>query len=513
MAKQNMSSEIIAQMMRLAKDLTASNSEAEVERLFLAFLKTTPFKNKVHAVGGYCRDQVLGKDAKDLDMVVEIHGGAEKFSKFLHNSFPQETSNAYEMGKGYPIWHIAFQKDITYKGELYKTDGAEIDIADTQKEAFPDPTTRQRVTTFGTLEEDCKRRDFTVNMIYKDLTSGEFKDLTGVSLKDIKEGVLQGHPEVDLNKIFADDPLRMIRLVRFQAKYNWHIPQSVLDTVKANAKRIEIVSVERIMDELKKLGKIPQGFYRAVKFMKETDLLPYVLPEVQALVNVPTPEQQKNEKRGVHAEGDIFNHTMEVLKNAKPTLEDQIAALLHDVGKPATMQIFDDKIMYRKHDDVGGEMAEAILRRLKFDSDTIDKVKHVITEHMRVHSLDKSNVKSLRRYIRDLGNELELALNLGEADGAGTFEEKDGKPVAYGHDKELYDKIKQLKQDGDTQEPTKKKPALNGGEVMQLLGLKPGPDVGKASDILFDLEDEFGSEKMKDKDFAKKMLLERWKAS
>jgi tRNA nucleotidyltransferase/poly(A) polymerase len=176
------------------------------------------------------------------------------------------------MGAAYPIWQITFKDNVEFDGETYRTKGAVIEFADTQTESFPDPESRQRVVEYGDLKQDVERRDFTVNMLMKDLSTGEVRDLTGTSINDIKKGILRGHPGVDFNKILRDDPLRMMRLIRFQAKYGWKVPLSVLKIVKRNAGRIKAVSGERIRDELikvMKLGKLAQ----AIKMMKVVGLL------------------------------------------------------------------------------------------------------------------------------------------------------------------------------------------------------------------------------------------------
>ena len=483
--------------------------EFEVEMLFSALLKVSPVKNKCFAVGGYCRDQLLGLGCKDLDIVVEINGGAKLFTHWLHDTFPNEISNAYELGQGYPIWHVAFKQDIVYNGVTYQTAGAEIDVADTQKESFPDPETRQRITEYGTLEDDSKRRDFSVNMLLKDLTTGKFVDITGVSIQDIKDGVLRGHPKVDLNKIFSDDPLRMIRCARFFAKYDWEVPLSVLRTIRKNAFRIEIVSVERIMDELKKLGKIPQGFYRAIRFMKATGLLKFVLPEIQAMSNVPTPEQRKVETRGIHCEGDILAHTLEVLKNAMPTFEDQMSALLHDVGKPSTMEVMEDKIAFLGHDDAGGLIAEEIMKRLKFDSDTIQLIKRVVVNHMNFHNMETAGTKGKRRFVREHGDILENLIHVGIADINGTLVRKaNGNIEPNEIPFEVYDELRELK-NTQLEVSEKVKPILNGLEIMDLLKVKPSKIVGEVSQFLLDLYDEFGQELTKE--FAMEKVLEKFK--
>ena len=353
-----------------------------------------------------------------------------------------------------------------------------------------DPTIEATVP--ASIEDDIARRDFTVNMLLKDMTTGEIEDLTGQSKDDIKNGVLRGHPKVSLDKIFADDPLRMIRLVRFQAKYGWQIPMGVLKTVKRHAERITIVSNERILGELKKVmeyGKLSQ----AIRLMSTTGLLKYILPEVEALKGV-----QQNPEH--HSEGDAYVHTMMVLKNAKAGIESQIAALLHDIGKPQATKVIEGKIKSLGHEEVGAEIAEKIMQRLKFDNDTIAKVKSMVRNHMRPHNLsDDASPKAIRKFVREVGEDMvDDILDLSHADETGKIPQTDDITP-------LRQKIKDV-----MGKPVlvKKKSILNGQEIMELLNIKQGSEVGRASKIVEDLEDEYGESLTKD--IAKEELLKRF---
>ena len=242
----------------------------EKETVFLKLmakkLAGTAFENKVFAVGGFVRDQLLGLNSKDLDLVINKNGGSKEFTSWLKESLG--TSEPYELGKGYPIWQITFKEDIVYQGEVYPLKGLVIECADTQKESFPDENTRQRVTTFGSLEEDTERRDFTINMIKIDLTTGKIVDSAG-GQEDLKNKVLRTHPNVEASKIFQDDPLRMLRLVRFYHRFNFKIPYSLLKTVKKNRQRISIISQERINGEVDKiLSKNPNNSLKLIKVLK-----------------------------------------------------------------------------------------------------------------------------------------------------------------------------------------------------------------------------------------------------
>lgn len=482
---------------KIVKEIISSSAEKEVERFLKVLLQNTIFKNKTFAVGGYVRDEYMGLEAKDLDIVVEMKDGAKKLTQYIYDEVndSEKISTPRQMGANYPIWQITFKDSIFYKNEMYNTRGAIIEFADTMKESFPNEESRQRVTEYGTLEQDIERRDFLTNMLLKDLTTSEIIDLTGSSKHDIQKGILRGHPKVSLDTIFANDPLRMIRLIRFQAKYDWQIPLSVLKTVKRNAKRIEIVSSERIMGELQKLMAIGK-LYKAIKLMKIVGLLKYVIPEVEVMKDV---IQDKKH----HGEGDVLKHTLLVLKNAPKTVEGQLAALLHDVGKAKTQQILEDKIQFLGHEEVGAEMAEAILYRLKFDKVTIDKVVKLVREHMRPHSLENAGQKAFRKLIRDMGDELtDALLDLAEADSLGSYPVENVIPNL----REEIDRIRKA--------PVKmeKKPVLNGQEIMDLLHVKSGPKIGEISKFLLDLQDEYAERnEILTKEIAKEKVLEHEK--
>jgi len=474
----------------------AATSEKEVERLMLAVLPGTKFAGKAFAVGGYVRDEVMGKDSKDLDIVVEMPGGARALTHHLFDIFGSKISRPRQLGAGYPIWFIAFKDDVDYKGQTYYTKGAELDFADSQKEAFPDPESRQRVTEYGDVDDDVRRRDFTVNMLMKDLTTGEMVDLSGVSIRDIEKGVLRTHPDVSPDQTFADDPLRMLRLIRFMVKYGWTADPETVAAVKRNAQRIEIISGERIQGELVKimqLGKLAA----AMRFMSKTGLLRYVMPEIEELRGV-------EQDRLHHAEGDVFEHTMSVLEKAKPTIEHQLAALLHDAGKPATQEFVGERIKFLGHEKISGEITEAIMRRLKFDNATIKKVRNIVENHMRPHASKDWSNKAVRKFIRDVGEEVEDILDLADIDAQSSLG-PDLQPQP-----SLAPRLRERIREVETI-PVAQKPVLSGKEIMQLLGIKPGPEVGKITRWLQEVMDEYAGEGRElTKDEAVELLLKEF---
>jgi len=458
------------------REIVVVTPEKQAEMLIGQMIKGSTFSGKVFSVGGFVRDDLLGKPSKDLDLVIEQKGGAQALGEFIHGKFPNETTNPFQAGADYPIWKIHFKEDVTIGEHLFSVKDVEIDLADTQKEAFPDPTSRQRITQFGSLAEDVKRRDFTANMLLRDVSTGEVLDMTGTSVSDITHGILRGHPEVSLDKIFSDDPLRMIRLVRFQAKYNWKVPFSVIKKVKANSERIKIVSQERIRDELIKvmeMGKLA----KAIKFMKIAGLLPHVLPEVSAMDKV-------KQDRYYHSEGDVLKHTLMVTEKAKPTVIAQMSALLHDLGKPATQSFVGDRIKFLGHEDVSAKMAEEVLTRLRVDSESTVRIKKVIALHIRGHMSEDWSVKSVRKYIRDCGSELDEVLNLTEIDALSSYG-PDGKPKK-NIIPMLREKIKKAQEI-----PIRLAPVLNGEDIMKHLNIPPGKEVGLALSRLKEIEDDY----------------------
>lgn len=150
-------------------EVEASASEKEVERLLAKVLPGTEFAGKTKAVGGYVRDEFLGQESKDLDILVGIEGGAEKLTKYLHGMFGSAISTPRNMGASYPIWQITFKGDVQHDNDTFHTEGAVIEFADGMKESYPDPNSRQRVTQPASIDEDIKRRDFTVNMLLKEV--------------------------------------------------------------------------------------------------------------------------------------------------------------------------------------------------------------------------------------------------------------------------------------------------------------------------------------------------------
>lgn len=190
-------------------------------------------------VGGCVRDELLGRDTADIDIVVERDGGAHEFVHLLALQDPVKQSKPFQVGRGYPIWQINIF-DLS------------LQVADTQSEMFMDEQSRQRSAKFGTLKQDGMRRDFSVNMLYRRISNGALYDASGLGLSDLFEKRLRLRPDVDGARILSDDPLRILRAFRFAAQLGFVIDRDLTDHINKSKKRLCILSKERILQEFEK---------------------------------------------------------------------------------------------------------------------------------------------------------------------------------------------------------------------------------------------------------------------
>jgi len=304
-----------------------------------------------------------------------------------------------------------------------------------------------------------------VNQLMRCCTTGKTVDPSGRGQQDIRDSVLRCHPDVDPRQVFRDDPLRMLRMHRFTVKYNWHPTVEVENAVAKEAHRIKIVSGERVRDELVKMTQTG-NFANAIDYMHHTGLLAYILPEVDILTTVDQGTRH-------HSEGNAFQHTLLLLSKVDPTTVACFVALLHDTGKLATQERDGDHVRFHGHEEASGVIAGAVMRRLRFDNQTVDKVTFIVSNHMRAHHSKDWNSRAVRRFVRDMGDDLEAVLHQTEHDGQSSYG-ADGQPKP--------NIIPRLRRRIEEQLviPIRQKPILGGQAVMDILGCSPGPRVGTA---------------------------------
>lgn len=497
----------------------------EIHLFLKTILSDTEFEGKTYFVGGCVRDFYRDIKAHDVDIVVDMKDGAKKLSHFIYNYFKEKLcdemlktiiTSPYQLGH-YPIYSISFKDNFALPGHFYVVEGITIEIADTMNEMFPDDNSRQRDVVHGTLNEDIMRRDFSINSGLIDVVSFEFKDLTPdkTILSDIEKGIIRCNMDTSwyINKIFSNDPLRILRGVVFAARFNFTIDSFVKDRMIENIERLKIVSRERINGEIEKALNVQGGVYRLVKLLDEINGLEIVFPGIKKLKEVYQVNMNENgtftyDIRRIHMEGKtVFDHTMAVLKFAKKGYVNGLAAIYHDVGK-IKPEYKNGKIRFINHEFIGAKIVQNLFPEMKIDNETSKYVVFLIKNHMKLHMLKDLSKKSLRRFIREIpSNELRYSLyDLCNADCLGTVQEKDGIICSGTPHYEAMELIENLiKEDSIIVE----KPFryFNGNEIMDILNVK-GKPVGDAINIMLQIQDEYGFNM--DKDFIKEELVKRF---
>jgi poly(A) polymerase len=272
---------------------------------------------------------------------------------------------------------------------------------------------------------------------------------------------------------FLDDPLRMLRAARFVAEFALEPDPDLVAAVHELRGRLEIVSAERIRDELTKLLVLPDPS-AGLWFLCRTGLADEFLPELNAL---------QLEQDPIHQHKDVLAHTIAVVRNTRPELRVRLAALLHDIGKPKTRSVGPGGVSFHHHEVVGARMAEERLRALRFPNDVVDDVARMVYLHLRVHTYSMGwSDKAVRRYVRDAGPLLEPLNHLVRCDC--TTRNKARARTLNRRIDELEERIAQLR---EQEELDRIRPPLDGRQVMRFLGIEPGPLVGEALDFLLDI--------------------------
>ena len=422
------------------------------EKPFLKELSNLYAKNgfQIYLVGGAVRDGILGIETKDFDFTT--NASSEDSIKMLHKNEYKTT----EIG-------IAFGT-IETKVEDYS-----IHITTYREDKYNKDSRKPEIKTSGELETDLSRRDFTVNAIAYDINNNKIIDPHG-GLKDLSEGLIRTPDTADIS--FSDDPLRMIRACRFVSTHGFTPNNDLFKAISKNVERIEIVSTERIRDEFTKLltGKEPS---LGLKAFVESGLSELIMPELNEL---------KIEVDPKHHHKDVYEHTMVVLDRVSPTLISRMSALLHDIGKPKTKGIENGKVHFRHHEVVGAKMSKKILKRLKYDNETIKKVSLLVENHLRPHTFKMGWTDSaVRRYIIDAGGLLEELNDLVRADI--TTKNKAKYEEINKYLDEMEERIKEV---AEKEELSKLRPPLSGDEIMDIFDLEPGPSVGIIMKALYE---------------------------
>jgi poly(A) polymerase len=417
--------------------------------------------HELYLVGGTVRDALLDRTDPEADIDLTTDATPDQILTVVRSG---------NRGGGVWLQGVRFGTVGVRKGDF------KLDITTFRSDSYREDSRKPEVTFGRSISEDLARRDFTVNAMAMRLPDGPFVDPHG-GLVDLAARRLRtpSSPEVS----FDDDPLRMLRAARFAAQLELAPTPETLAAIAERRGRLQIVSRERIRDELSKLllGRAPaKGLWLVVN----TGLAEEFLPELPALALEQDP---------VHRHKDVLRHTIAVVERAaaldadEPDLTLRMAALLHDIGKPRTRRVGPGGVTFHLHEVVGAKMAEHRLTELRYPSDLIADVRQLVLLHLRFHTYRLGwSDSAVRRYVRDAGPLLDRLNFLVRSDCTTRNVFKARQLAAYSD--ELEERIARLEAE---EELASIRPPLDGRQVMALLGIPPGPLVGKALAHLLEL--------------------------
>ncbi|HVB70225.1 MAG TPA: CCA tRNA nucleotidyltransferase [Acidimicrobiales bacterium] len=420
--------------------------------------------HSLYAVGGAVRDAVLGAQRDD---------GAE--IDFTTNATPDVVSRLMA-----PLCTALWEQGRAFGtiGGNLRDGGLPVEVTTFRSEAYVDHSRKPAVEWGDSLEVDLSRRDFTMNALALDVVALAEGRTDVQTLFDFFDGFKDLHDAVlrtptDPERLFRDDPLRMLRAARFAARFNLRIDSAIEAATTAMAAQLAKVSPERVRGELDLL-MVTERPSIGLDFVVRTGLAEYFLPELELL---------KLEQDPVHRHKDVLKHTWAVVDKASPRLTLRLAALFHDIGKPATRDITNEGVTFRFHEVVGAKMTRRRMTELRYPSETIDDVAALVELHLRFHTYQMGwTDRAVRRYVRDAGPLLEDLNELTRCDCT-TRNARKVQELSRRMD-ELEARIAEL---AELEDLSRLRPALDGVAVMELLDLAPSPAVGHALDFLMEI--------------------------
>jgi poly(A) polymerase len=404
-------------------------------------------------VGGCVRDLLLGREPKDYDVATDAT------PKQVMEIFPE----TYAVGVQFGVVLVPAPEAARARiSDQASAKSSAVEVATFRSDiGYSDGRHPDEVRFSKTPQEDVARRDFTINGMLMDPLSGEVLDFVG-GRKDLDAGIIRtiGDPE----KRFGEDKLRMLRAVRFAARFEYQIEPATFAAMRDLAEQIRVVSRERVREELTRM--LTEGHARrAFLLLDESGLLRQVLPEISAMKGVQQPPE-------FHPEGDVFVHTLLVLENLPNPCPMTLAwgALLHDVGKPPTFRVA-ERIRFDGHVEVGGKMAEEICARLRFSNDEAEQILALVDNHMRFGQATRMKESTLKKFIRMPRFDEHLALHRADC-------------LASHRNLATYEVVRQ-KREEIPPEKMRPRPLVTGDDLIAA-GHRPGP---KFREILNAVED------------------------
>ena len=420
----------------------------------------------LYLVGGSVRDALLGRLGNDLDFTTPAR------PEVVKEILDEWAETVWDTGIDFGTVSAA------YKGQ-------QIEITTFRSDSYDGQSRNPEVVYGDTLEGDLVRRDFKANAMAIELladASFKFHDpLHG--LQDIADRVLDTPDKPEIS--FHDDPLRMLRAARFASQLEFRVADRVVEAMRDMAGEIQRITVERVQVELDKLicGTAP---WDGIDLLVSTGIADYIFPEIPAL-------RMTADEHAQHK--DVYAHSLKVLSQAMDQEEDgpdlvlRWAALLHDIGKPDTFDNTGGKVSFHHHEVVGAKLARKRLRKLKYPKATTESIGQLVYLHMRFHGFGENQWtdSAVRRYVTDAGDLLPRLHKLVRADCT-TRNAKKARRLQRTYD-QLEERIEEI---GRKEDLARVRPDLDGNEIMEILGLRPGPEVGQAWSYLKELRLEHG---------------------
>jgi len=410
---------------------------------------------KAYVIGGWVRDCLLKRDHSDKDIdIVVIGSGIEIARKAARKINPGIKVSVFK----------------NFGTAMFRNDDYEIEFVGARKESY-DRGSRKPIVEDGTLEDDQKRRDFTINAlaisINKD-TFGEFLDPFG-GINDLKKKIIR--TPLDPDRTFSDDPLRMMRAIRFATQLNFTIEESTFNSIKENTERIRIISPERIVTELNKII-MSEHPSKGLILLEKSGLLKIIFPELDNLKGVETKEGK--------AHKDNFHHSVKVLDNISKNSDNlwlRWAALLHDIAKPVTKKYSSDTgWSFHGHEYIGSKMIPDIFRKLRLPlNEKMKYVQKIIDLHLRPIALSQELVtdSAIRRLLFEASDDIDDLMILCEADITSKNEAKKTKHLE--NFRLVRNKLKEIEEKDAIRNF---QPPINGSEIIMAFGINPGKEVG-----------------------------------